>query len=140
MRMRNLATGAMLALSLADVGLPLAQTPAFAVDVTWEGSTSIRITSLHLSGVPAATRQFRFAMKDLPWRWYRRLRWPAADSAWCLFLSRSLPAARPASLSMDGRGSECGRPHPRDRHDDEGQTGSNVIAGRQLTEQSERAS
>jgi phosphatidylethanolamine-binding protein (PEBP) family uncharacterized protein len=68
MLIRNLATGAMLVLSLADPGLPLAQTPPFAVDVTWEGSKSCfdpQSPAFTLSGVPAATKQLRFAMKDL---------------------------------------------------------------------------
>jgi phosphatidylethanolamine-binding protein (PEBP) family uncharacterized protein len=47
---------------------PRAQTPRFAVDVTWDGSKSCfdpQSPPFTLSGVPAGTRELRFTMADL---------------------------------------------------------------------------
>ena len=65
---RRLALTAILILMLVCDDSPRAQTPRFAVDVTWEGSKSCfdpQSPPFTLSGVPAGTRHLRFAMKDL---------------------------------------------------------------------------
>ena len=65
---RRLALTAILILMLVCDDSPRAQTPSFAVDVTWEGSKSCfdpQSPPFTLSGIPAGTRHLRFAMKDL---------------------------------------------------------------------------
>ena len=65
---RRLALTAFLILMLVCDDSPRAQTPRFAVDVIWEGSKFCfdpQSPPFTLSGIPAGTRQFHFAMKDL---------------------------------------------------------------------------
>jgi phosphatidylethanolamine-binding protein (PEBP) family uncharacterized protein len=65
---RFLVLPAMLVLMLGCDVASRAQIPRFAVDVTWEGSKACfdpQSPPFTLSGVPAATRQLRFTMKDL---------------------------------------------------------------------------